>query len=390
MAKINNFIFENANHNEISLYEAIRRIKIPTESGTGTVTSVGLTMPSAFTVTGSPITTSGVFTVAGAGTSSQYIDGTGALQTFPSGTGLLTANNGLTENPATNVQLGGQTLGTGNLIRNTYITNDGYEFRIDQINSSTNALYLNHSGTGFNAGTGLRAQAGGIAVRAASSENFAFEGISILDYTAALIRNSSSANDVVGLVKLVRNTSGTSASGIGGSIDFWIEERQTIPAPPPTDPTVRLAGIWENPGPAVLSRLSRFDIYGYSNGGALINASIRGDGAFYLYQYGLGTFAGTPTYSLGVDASGNVIEFVGGGGGTVTSVTATAPLTSSGGATPDISTSMNTNKLIGRSTAGTGVMEEITIGSGLSLSAGTLSATGTTSDSLSPLLLMGG
>ncbi len=91
MAKINNFIFENANHNEISLYEAIRRIKIPTGSGTGTVTSVGLTMPSAFTVIGSPITTSGVFTVSGAGTSSQYIDGTGALQTFPSGgTGTVT------------------------------------------------------------------------------------------------------------------------------------------------------------------------------------------------------------------------------------------------------------------------------------------------------------
>lgn len=60
--------------------------------------------------------------------------------------------------------------------------------------------------------------------------------------------------------------------------------------------------------------------------------------------------------------------------GGVTSVTATAPLTSSGGTTPDISTSMNTNKLIGRSTAGVGVMEEITIGSGLSLSGGTLSA----------------
>jgi len=77
--------------------------------------------------------------------------------------------------------------------------------------------------------------------------------------------------------------------------------------------------------------------------------------------------------------------------GYLTGVTATSPITSSGGLTPVISTLMNTNKLIGRSTAGTGVMEEIIIGSGLSLSAGTLSATGTTaSDSLSPLLLMGG
>ena len=61
--------------------------------------------------------------------------------------------------------------------------------------------------------------------------------------------------------------------------------------------------------------------------------------------------------------------------GGVTSVTATSPITSSGGTTPVISTSMATNKLIGRSTAGTGVMEEITVGTGLSLSGGTLNAT---------------
>ena len=64
-------------------------------------------------------------------------------------------------------------------------------------------------------------------------------------------------------------------------------------------------------------------------------------------------------------------------GGTVTSVTATSPITSSGGTTPNISTSMSTNKLIGRSTAGTGVMEQITVGSGLTLSAGTLTNTAT-------------
>lgn len=59
----------------------------------------------------------------------------------------------------------------------------------------------------------------------------------------------------------------------------------------------------------------------------------------------------------------------------VTSV-ATAGLISGGTITSSgtISTSMNTNKLVGRSTAGTGVMEEITVGSGLSLSGGTLSA----------------
>ena len=45
--------------------------------------SVALSGSSAFAITGSPITTSGTITISGAGTTSQYIDGTGSLQTFP-------------------------------------------------------------------------------------------------------------------------------------------------------------------------------------------------------------------------------------------------------------------------------------------------------------------
>jgi hypothetical protein len=77
------------------------------------------------------------------------------------------------------------------------------------------------------------------------------------------------------------------------------------------------------------------------------------------------------------DTSGNVkqIDYPTIPTGGVTSVTATSPITSSGGTTPVISTSMATNKLIGRSTAGVGVMEEVTVGTGLSLSGGTLNAT---------------
>jgi hypothetical protein len=61
----------------------------------------------------------------------------------------------------------------------------------------------------------------------------------------------------------------------------------------------------------------------------------------------------------------------------VSSVTATAPITSSGGTTPDISTSIATNKIVGRSTAGTGVMEELTP-VGISVSAGNITGIGGT------------
>lgn len=46
--------------------------------------SVALSGSSAFAITGSPITTSGTITISGTGTSDQYIDGTGSLQSFPS------------------------------------------------------------------------------------------------------------------------------------------------------------------------------------------------------------------------------------------------------------------------------------------------------------------
>ena len=52
--------------------------------GGGSVTSVGLAAPSAFTVTNSPVTSNGTLTLAGAGATTDYIDGTGALQPFPS------------------------------------------------------------------------------------------------------------------------------------------------------------------------------------------------------------------------------------------------------------------------------------------------------------------
>lgn len=54
-------------------------------SGGSGVTSVGLSMPSAFNVTPATITTSGTFAVTGAGTSSQYIRGNGTLATTDTG-----------------------------------------------------------------------------------------------------------------------------------------------------------------------------------------------------------------------------------------------------------------------------------------------------------------
>ena len=50
----------------------------------GGLTSVGLSMPTAFTVTNSPLTSNGTISVTGAGTTAQYVRGDGTLATFPS------------------------------------------------------------------------------------------------------------------------------------------------------------------------------------------------------------------------------------------------------------------------------------------------------------------
>lgn len=64
--------------------ELITRLtQVTAANGGGGLTSVGLSVPSAFSLANNPLTANGTITITGAGTISQYVDGTGALQTFP-------------------------------------------------------------------------------------------------------------------------------------------------------------------------------------------------------------------------------------------------------------------------------------------------------------------
>lgn len=70
----------SATNGQVLKYNGTAWVNAADASG---LTSVGLAMPSAFTVSGSPLTSNGTITVTGAGTTSQYVRGDGSLATFP-------------------------------------------------------------------------------------------------------------------------------------------------------------------------------------------------------------------------------------------------------------------------------------------------------------------
>jgi hypothetical protein len=99
--------------------------------GTGTVTSVALTMPAAFSVANSPVTTAGTLAVTATGTTSQYIRGDGSLETFPALTGFVPYTGATAD-----VNLGTHDLAAE---RGTF-----------QNNGSSDTLTVNHtSGSGY-------------------------------------------------------------------------------------------------------------------------------------------------------------------------------------------------------------------------------------------------
>ena len=115
----------------------------------GTVTSVGLAMPSAFTVDNSPITSSGNIGVTGAGTTAQYIDGTGALQTFPTGImfNFTVAGDLGTNQTITNTNT--LTISGGTAIVTTGVATDEIEVKHDTVSrtNTTSASSPAYGGT---------------------------------------------------------------------------------------------------------------------------------------------------------------------------------------------------------------------------------------------------
>lgn len=353
-----------------------------TLAGTGTISSIGLNMPSAFTVsTPNPLTENGDFTVEGAGDATQYINGLGELATLP----VYTVENGLHA-------FGGV---PGEAPPDPFLFHLGGRLREDTLIETTDGT------TEFQ-----------LSVRGSVDQDTQFPfGVANLgsggvatfqDYGSGARPNPSV--EIVGDVDLLQPLLELNMEGeLPTADDTLLRLRYS------GDPSLAMMTIdyqFRNNNVVVASsnfigsRLStevvsfvdgneetRFEVQLVDNGTLSNKLELQGFGQLVLNEYATSAFSNGVSnidndleYVLAVDSSGNVYKKISEGGGTVTEVDATGLLTTSPDpitTTGTVTSIMDSGFLVGRYSSGTGVFEQITIGDGLTLSpTGELTAEG--------------
>ncbi len=159
-------------------------------------------------------------------------------------------------------------------------------------------------GYSFSSGVGVKGESAGAGagVDGVSSSGVGVSGTSTTGVAGVFSINPSSTNTVVEVMRLVRASSGTPANGIGASLQFLSET--TVQ----NSLSNNLISKWTDATDA--TRTSQFIITGVNNTVTADLFTLSGNGQLQLNKYGVDTFYNTPVRTLGVDGSGNVVEFV--------------------------------------------------------------------------------
>lgn len=227
----------------------------------------------------------GQFTRIRAISASQFVVGSDTITITGAGsTGSVeTASNGLNK-VVDDIQLGG--LLTSNVTVGSVADNFGVTFARLGTSASISLTAVSNVGTAFNAtstsGTALIASTGtGLG---------AFVSI-----------NPSTTNSIDEVLRVVRTTSGTPATGIGGSINYVLEASDGS-----SQLSSQIASKWTTT--TLGSRTGMLEFYNTNLATPERKLAIAGNGALIADDYGGGTFTGTATFNLAVDVNGNIIE----------------------------------------------------------------------------------
>jgi len=193
----------------------------------------------------------------------------------------IEADNGLTVSVGGVIQLG------GTLIQDTTINTANFDFNLigDRSTSSDSILFVQNTGQGG----------------AISATNSTFNTAAIATKNVGLLANGVA----IGLLLTTETTSALPASGIANKIQFSLSHNNS------GNNTLANSNEIISTFTDVLSAslTSELLFKGKSGGGVMSDlVTFKGDGEVQFHEYGVGNFINTPTYMLGVDASGNVVE----------------------------------------------------------------------------------
>ena len=267
-------------------------------SNLGTVTSVGLLMPSAFSVSGSPVTGNSNITVSGSGNTSQYIRGDGSLASFPS-------------------------------IPQGTITGGGTSGRV----------------TFWNGGTSITSDSGFTFSQA--DDSITLGKIKVGNGTVSLPSLTFNGDPDTGFYmpgagQVSLSINGTEVFGFGTAGIGVFVNSPTGPSPTTSDSSSKLATTAFVKAQFYITASSTNTL---TNKSGNISQWTNNSGYTTFAEPGIFSGGGTPTLASGVTAA-EVRSLIGAGTssttGTVTSVSGTSPVVSSGGNTPAISVSTAT------------------------------------------------